>query len=76
MSPILILLIYIAGYICIYAYIKYCADPNSDEKWKDVFFRIFFSLSSWVGVVIAIIVIIINTLINLKLWEKDPPKWL
>ena len=74
---ILIILIYITGFIVSY-YSWKLLDGTHD--WESVGFRLMISIFSWISVVF-VIAVLITFLIqdffqNNKIFKKEPPKWL
>lgn len=74
---ILIILIYITGFIVSY-YSWKLLEPTHD--WESVGFRLMISIFSWISVVF-VIAVLITFLIqdffqNNKIFKKEPPKWL
>tara|TARA_R110000868_G_scaffold83012_2_gene234517 strand:- start:3515 stop:3751 length:237 start_codon:yes stop_codon:yes gene_type:complete len=74
---ILIILIYITGFIVSY-YSWKLLDATHD--WQSVGFRIFISIFSWSSVVFIIGILIVFSIqdfcLNKKIFKKEPPKWL
>ena len=74
---ILIILIYIAGFIVSY-YSWKLLEPTCD--WESVGFRLMISISSWISVVFVIALLIVfliqDFFQNNKIFKKEPPKWL
>lgn len=69
---IMILLIYITGFITSYIIAKYIRNKSSRESnWLDIFLTILCSLASWFAVIIELLIIFIAWLVVTK-----PLKWL
>lgn len=65
------LIIYLVGVIIAYIMFKKIVRSRYSSDWEDVGWNIFFSLFSYIMVVMMIIEYIFR-----KLNEKEPPKWL
>lgn len=63
--------IYIIGYLLCYYIIKLWRNRNDKFNWEDVFISIFFSLFSWVMLLIIGVIILFES----EKFKK-PPKWL
>ena len=68
--------IYAIGYLVAYVLMKMADvfDTDSTNEWRDVFVRLTLSLLSWLLILIAIVLLIIDFLRSIR-WPK-PPKWL
>ena len=65
------LIIYLTGVIISYIMFKKIVRSRYNSDWEDVGWNIFFSLFSYIMVIMMIIEYIFR-----KLNEKEPPKWL
>lgn len=74
---ILIILIYITGFIVSYYSWKLL---DGAHDWESVGNRLMLSISSWISVVFVIALLIVFSIQyffqNNKIFKKEPPKWL
>lgn len=70
-------LIYLLGYVVCYYLTRYEFKLQFDWTWSDVCYNCLFSLSSWGGVLVSGIgVLIILGSKRFKMKKSNPPKWL
>jgi len=77
---ILWVVLYLIGAVLGYLLCKLLrgTDPDTNNEWNDVFLTIIYSLTSWVCVFVLSIVIVIALLctLEIKKFNKKPPKWM
>jgi biotin transporter BioY len=69
-----IILTYLFGFIITYMVCKILRNESGENKWKDVFITLAFSIFSWFGLCMVGLIYLIY-LLNEK-FTKEPPKWL
>lgn len=72
------IIIYFIGVIICFKLITYCVRRfiRVEFKWEEVGLAALMSLSSIVGVIIILLVIIYNKSGLREFFKKEPPKWL
>ena len=73
----MIILIYLIGFIVCYYSIRYVMRKTYEWNWIIIIFSMFFSLLSWISLIIYLFILLCNKIYkNIDFYKKDPPKWL